>query len=79
MSYLQLQRLAFTYKLLSSLSFIPMLTAMSFVYDNGSFTFGNSIAIIISILFFIICLKRHAMYEQKKKNFDYKYYLDNEY
>jgi len=78
MPYLHLQRLAFTYKLMASLSFIPMLTAMYFVYDNGSFTFGTSIATILSILFFIICLERHAMYEQKKKDFDYKYYLDND-
>jgi hypothetical protein len=78
MPYLHLQRLAFTYKLMACLSFIPMTTTMYFILNNGSFTFGTSIATMLSVLFFIVCLKRHAVYEQKKIDFNYKYYLDNE-
>ena len=55
-----------------------MTTTMYFILNNGSFTFGTSIATMLSVLFFIVCLKRHAVYEQKKIDFNYKYYLDNE-
>lgn len=77
-SYFQLQRLLFVYRLMSFLSFVPMLTAMAMIIDNG-FTVGTVITLILSALTMIVCIKRQSMYKHKMDNFDYKHYLDKKY
>ena len=79
-SYLQLQRLLFIYRLMSFLSFIPMLSAMAMILDNGgNLTVGTVITLILSSLLMTVCLKRQSMYKNKMDNFDYKHYLDKKY
>lgn len=79
-SYFQLQRLLFAYKLMSFLSFVPMIIAMVMILDNGgNFTVGTIVTLILSALLMIVCVKRQSMYQHKMDNFDYKYYLDKKY
>ena len=79
-SYLQLQRLLFVYKLMSVLSFVPMLIAMgTVVYNGGNFTVGTILTLILSGLLMIVCLKRQSMYQDKMDNYNFKHYLDRKY
>ena len=73
--YFKITRAKFVYKLLSVLSFVPLLGAMILIVEYG-YTPLRVFSLVISILSFIVCVKLYERYEGKLDRFNYKSYLD---
>lgn len=78
-SYFHLQRLTAVYKIMSLISFVPMLISMVFIIEGKAFTLETTLTLIISIIAMIVFTKRHDMYDKQLKNFSHEYYLDKKY